>query len=131
MITSNTRVKISRAGGLSLTAACATISDTPQAMAEAANEPSFLDLANWGRLTGGSFLATERRLSQDVARLSGANANHARLVLARFYLANRFASEALALIHVVQTQDPSLQGDTQLSVMRAAADYMLGRTHDA
>ena len=126
-----TRVKISRPGGLSLTAAGATLSDTPQAMAEAASEPSFLDMANWGRLTGGSFLATERRLQQDVARLSGANANHARLVLARFYLANRFASEALGLIRVIQTQDPSLQGDAQLSVMRAAADYMLGRYRDA
>jgi hypothetical protein len=126
-----TRVKISRPGGLSLTAPGATISDTPEAMAEATSEPSFLDFANWGRLTGGSFLATERRLQQDVARLSGANANHARLVLARFYLANRFASEALGLIQVMQAQDPSLQGDTQLSVMRAAADTMLGRSKDA
>ena len=59
------------------------------------------------------------------------NANHARLVLARFYLANRFASEALGLISLIQAQDPALQGDTQLSIMRAAADYMLGRSRDA
>jgi len=126
-----TRVKISRPGGLTLTAPGATISDTPQAMAESVSEPSFLDFANWGRLSGGSFLATERNLQQDVARLSGANANHARLVLARFYLANRFASEALGLIQVMQSQDPTLQNDTQLSVMRAAADAMLGRYRDA
>ncbi len=126
-----TRVRIGRPGGLSLTTASATISDTPQAMAQAASEPSFLDFANWGRLSGGSFLATERRLEQDAARLSGANANHARLVLARFYLANHYASEAAGLIRVMQTQDPALQGDVQLSVMKAAADYMMGRYRDA
>jgi hypothetical protein len=126
-----TRVRIGRPGGLSLTTASATVSDTPQAMAQAASEPSFLDFANWGRLTGGSFLATERRLEQDVARLSGANANHARLTLARFYLANHFASEASGLIRIMQAQDPALQGDVQLSVMKAAADYMMGRYRDA
>ena len=127
-----TRIRISRPGGLSLTAPSATISnDSPQAMARTASEPGFLDFAAWGQLTGGSFLATERRLSQDVARLSGANANHARLILAHFYLANHFASEALGLIKVIQTQDPALQGDTQLTMMRAAADTMLGRTRDA
>jgi hypothetical protein len=126
-----TRVKVSRPGGLSLTQPSATLSDTPQAMAQAKSEPSFLDFANWGKLTGGSFLATERRLAQDVARLSGAKANQARLNLARFYLANHYAAEAAGLIKVIQTQDPSLQGDTQLTVMRAAADFMMGRHRDA
>ena len=85
-----TRVRISRPGGLALTPPQITIGDTPQAMAQAANEPSFVDFPAWGQLTGGSFLATERRLSQSVARLSGAKANKARLTLARFYLANHF-----------------------------------------
>ena len=109
-----TRIRISRPGGLSLTSPQAAIGDTPQAMAQTASEPSFIDFAGWGQMTGGSFLATERRLSQSVARLPTADANHARLVLARFYLANHFASEALGLINLMQAKDPSLQGDTQL-----------------
>jgi hypothetical protein len=99
-------------------------------MAQNQSEPGFIDFADWGRMTGGSFLATERRLQQDVARLPPEAANHARLVLARFYLANRYAPEALGLTSLIEAQDPSLKGDTQLTVMRAAADYMMGRTRD-
>jgi hypothetical protein len=126
-----TRVRISRPGGLSLTPPQTAIGDTPQAMAQAASEPSFIDFPGWGRMTSGSFLATERRLAQDVARLPGAKANKARLTLAHFYLANHFASEALGTISLMQAQDPALQGDIQLSIMRAAADYMMGRYRDA
>ena len=122
-----TRIRISRPGGLSLTPPQAVLGETPQAMAQAQNEPSFIDFAAWGQMTGGSFLATERRLGQSASRLPAGTANHARLVLARFYLANHFASEALGLINLIQAQDPSLAGDTQLAVMRAAADYMMGR----
>jgi hypothetical protein len=126
-----TRVRISRPGGLSLTPPQTAIGETPQAMAQAASEPSFIDFPGWGRETSGSFLATERRLAQTVARLAGAKANHARLALARFYLANHFASEALGLIDLIQAQDPALKGDTQLSIMRGSADYLMGRYRDA
>jgi hypothetical protein len=122
-----TRIRIARPGGLSLTPPQTASGQTPQQMAQVANEPSFIDFANWGQMTGGSFLATERRLGQSAARLPAATANHARLELARFYLANRFASEALGLINLIQAQDPSRNGDTQLAIMRASADYMMGR----
>ena len=96
-------------------------------MAQAANEPSFIDFANWGRMTGGSFLATQRKFEQSVAQMPANTANHARLDLARFYLADHFASEALGLINFIQAQDPSRNGDAQLTIMRASADYMMGR----
>ena len=126
-----TRVRISRPGGLALTPPQTAISDTPQAIAQSKSEPSFIDFAAWGQMTGGSFLATERRLAQDTARLPAAKAGKARLALARFYLANHFASEALGQINLIQAQDPALTGDTQLSIMRAAANFMMGRYRDA
>ena len=89
-------------GGLSLTPPQMPVAETPAALARGGDGPSFLDFAAWGPLTGGSFLATERRLSQSVARLPAAKANQARLNLARFYLANRFAAEALGLINLIQ-----------------------------
>jgi hypothetical protein len=107
------------------------VAETPAAMAAERSGPSFLDFATWGPLTGGSFLATERRLTEAAARLPTAQANRARLVLARFYLANRFAAESLGLINLIQTSDPALRGDVQLATMRAAADYMMGRYRDA
>jgi hypothetical protein len=58
-------------------------------------------------------------------------ANRARIALARFYLGNGFGAEALGLIELTQAGDPSLQGDLQLQTMRAAADFIMGRYHDA
>jgi hypothetical protein len=125
------RVSITRSGGLSLTPLLTPVEETPAALAAEKNGPNFLDFAAWGPLTGGSFLATERRLTQSVSHLPANRANQARLILARFYLANRFAAEALGLINLIQTSDPGLRGDTQLATMRAAADYMMGRYRDA
>ena len=126
-----TRVTITHPGGLALTPPTMPVADSPAAIAARGNGPSFLDFAAWGRLTGGSFLATERRLRAATARLKPADAVHARLVLARFYLANGFAAEALGLINLMQSEDPALQSDRQLLTMRAAANFMMGRYRDA
>ena len=124
------RIAITKTGGLTLTPPEMPVAETPSAMA-GHDGPAYLDFAHWGVITGGSFLATERRLAQSVSRLSAAKANQARLNLARFYLANRFAAEALGLIKLVEAADPALAGDTQLAVMRASANYMMGRYRDA
>src|SRR5690606_1923 len=86
---------------------------------------------NWSRPAAGSFLATQRQLTQAIARLPAAQAGTARLNLARFYLANQFAAETLGLIGLIQKNDPALAGDAQLATMRAAASYMMGRYRDA
>jgi hypothetical protein len=125
------RVAINRPGGLSITPPQLPAAQTPAALAHNGDGPAYLDFAAWAPLTGGSFLATERKLSQAVAHLPPAKANHARLMLARFYLANHFAAEALGLLNAIQAADPGLAGDTQIAVMRGAADYMSGRYRDA
>jgi hypothetical protein len=125
------RITITRPGGLALTPLTMPVEETPAALAAERNGPSFLDFTSWSPMSGGSFLATERRLAQAISRQPPAKANTARLVLARFYLANRFAAEALGLINLIQTSDPGLRGDTQLATMRAAANYMMGRYRDA
>jgi tetratricopeptide (TPR) repeat protein len=127
----NARLSITRPGGLSLTPPSMPSAETPAALASIDASPDFLDFAAWGPLTGGSFLATERRLIQSAARLEPAKATRARLTLARFYLANHFAAEATGWINLIQASDPGLRGDAQLTTMRAAADYMMGRYRDA
>jgi hypothetical protein len=126
-----TRVTITHPGGLALTPPTMPVADSPAALTAHGNGPSFLDFADWSKFQGGSFLATERRLRAATARLKLEDANHARLVLARFYLANNFASEALGLINLMQSLNPALQSDQQLQTMRAAANYMMGRYRDA
>jgi len=126
-----TRVTITHPGGLVLTPPTLPVADSPAAIAaHGANEPSFIDFAKWNALDG-SFLNTERRMRAATARVPADRANAARLVLARFYLANAFAAEALGVINLMQAQNPALQSDRQLQVMRAAANYMMGRYRDA
>jgi hypothetical protein len=126
-----TRVTITHKGGLSLTPPAMPVADSPAALARGGAGPCYLDFASWSRIQGDSFLSTERRLTADIARLKPEDANHARLKLARFYLANGFAAETLGLIHLMQAADPALQSDRQLLTMRAVADLQMGRFRDA
>lgn len=128
---SNSRVTIGEPGGLALTPAAAPATDSPADLARAGNGPSYLDFASWGKTVGGDFLTAQRKLRASTAAVPETEANRARLTLARFYLARGFAAEALGLINLMQTSDPGLSGNTQLQTMRAAADYMMGRYHDA
>ncbi len=124
------RVTIGRPGGLSLTPP-ALAASSPEALAANAGSPCFLDFAKWKAVTGGSFLATERRLRGATARLEFDAARRARLALAKFYLSNGFAAEALGIINFMQAVDPGLQSDMQLQTMKAAASYQMGRYRDA
>ena len=125
------RVSISRPYGLALTPPQMPVAQSPSALAHFGEGPSYLDFAEWGRQSGGSFLATERKLTQVGAQSNPQMKGAARLNLARFYLANGFAAEALGLLNLLQSGDPALAGDPQLLTMRAAAEYMMGRYRDA
>jgi hypothetical protein len=124
------RVTITRPGGLSLTPPAMPTATMADALGNGTT-PSFLDFAHWRAITGGSFLATERRLRAATVRLDRDHANRGRLQLARFFLANRFAAEALGVINQMQAVDPGLAGDLQLQTMKAAASLQMGRYRDA
>jgi hypothetical protein len=131
MRVTQSRVTLSRPNGLQLTAPSLATADSPAALASTSDGPCFLDLTAWGHAAGGNFLDAQRRLRKTLAAMNPDEANRARIALARFYLGNGFGAEALGLIELTQTNDPSLQGDLQLQTMRAAADFMMGRYHDA
>lgn len=125
------RVTISRPSGMLLTPPQMPVAQSPSAMARFGEGPSYLNFAKWGVASAGSFLATERSLIQAASRVAPTKAGVQRLNLARFYLANGFAAEALGAIKMLQINDPGLMGDAQLVTMRAAAAYMMGRYRDA
>ena len=116
---------ITRPGGLALTPPTMPLASSPRRWLRGGDGPCFLDFADWKKVTGGSFLATERRLRAATARLKPEDANHARLALARFYLANGFAAEALGLI------EPDAVDRSRAAERHAAADHARGRRlHD-
>ena len=125
------RVSISRPYGLALTPPQMPVAQSPSALAHSGEGPAYLDFAHWGQASGGSFLATERKLTQIAAHASISKVSAARLTLARFYLSNGFAAETLGLLNILQAGDPALTGDIQLVTMKAAAEYMMGRYREA
>ncbi len=127
----DSRVTITSAAGLDVTPAALPQAETPAALARNGDGPAYLNFEAWAKASGGDFLAAQSRLRAAIASLKADEANSARLTLARFYLANGFAAEALGLVNLIQASDPALQSDAQLLTMRAAADYMMGRYLDA
>jgi len=128
----HSRLTITRAGGLALTAPSAPYGNSPGAIAAAGRgSATFIDFANWAKPGNGSFLLTQRQLVSAAAQLNSISANPARLTLARFYVANEFGAEALGVIGLIQGHDPGLQSDRQLLILRAASNYMMGRYRDA
>lgn len=125
------RVTIERKGGLALTPPQMPVAQSPTALAHPGEGPSFLDFRAWAKPKDGSFLASERGMMQAIAKMKPGQAGQARLTLARYYLANGFATEAMGLLNLVQQHDPALKGDAQLTTMHAAANYLMGRYRDA
>ncbi len=127
----DSRITITSATGLDVTPASLPQAETPAALARNGDGPAYLNFEAWAKASGGDFLAAQARLRAAIASLKADEANSARLTLARFYLANGFAAEALGLVNLIQASDPALQSDAQLLTMRAAADYIMGRYLDA
>jgi tetratricopeptide (TPR) repeat protein len=127
----DSRVRITKPDGLTLTASQSPQAQSLSALARNRGGPCYIDFAGWSHPVNGRFLKEERTLRDNAARLDPDKANPARLTLARFYIANEFAAEALGLVNVIQASDPSLQDDMQLQTIRAAADYMMARYRDA
>jgi len=125
------RIRIGRPNGLVLDANTQIAAKSPADLARPGDGPTFIDFEKWAKAPGKGFLDSERRLRAMITRQKPQDVNHARLVLARFYVANQFAAEALGLVDLMQATDPTLQGNPQLQVIRAASDYMMGRYNAA
>jgi len=127
----DSQVAITRAGGLGLTPEAPVQADNPAALAHGDNGPSFIDFPGWSKDKNGNLLAAQRKLEHAIAAQKPDEANPARIALARFYLANGFAAEALGLIDLVQAANPALDNDVALQTMKGAAETMMARYRDA
>ena len=125
------RVQIARPGGLTLTPAQLPAAESPAALTRNGDGPSYIDFAAWSHPLKGDFLQEQRILRDNAANLVPDKATPARLTLARFFIANGFGAEALGLVNLMQSSDPTLQNDRQLDTIRAAADFMMARYRDS
>jgi hypothetical protein len=127
---SNGTVRFTRPQGLALSAGSGAAPEPAVRVAVSNEGPSFIDFAQWGR-PGGDVLATIRALRAAVARLPESESAKARLQLARYLLANELAPEALGEIRLLQADDPRLESDPALQLMKGAAQFMMARYSDA
>jgi hypothetical protein len=125
------RVSISRPGGLALTPLAVPIPSTPAALIEAGIGPAFIDFARWSKGPTSSLVASEQMLRARAASADSRKAFQGRLALSRFYIAHGFGAEALGLVRLMQANDPGLQSERQIQIIRAAAEYMMGRYREA
>ncbi len=125
------RVSITQATGLTLTPPANPVPGSPSAFARNSDTAGFIDFAHWGQVPTDKLLHAQQALRQRAASATPADAFQGRVALARFDLVNGFGAEALGLVHLMEANDPSLQTNPQIRILRAAADYMMGRYSDA
>jgi hypothetical protein len=124
-------VTVSRPKGLALSSASGANIEPVVELLSSKQGPAFIDFSQWGQADNNDILVAARNLRGAVARLPESEGNKARLRLARYLLAHRFAPEALGEIQLIQAADAKLASDPGLSAMKGAAQYMMGRYGDA
>lgn len=119
------RVTFSRPGGLSL-------SPTTQAEEQIASTFRSLtfDPQTWGFDRQAPFVQRQSELMRLAATAPEAKRKQARLNLARFYLARDMAAEAKGVIDVALAEQRD-STDVTGSILRAVADVMMDRPHEA
>src|SRR5258706_3566963 len=113
------RVSISRPAGLSLTPPQMPVAQTPSALAHFGDGPSYMNFAEWGQASGGSFLATERKLMRAVAGANSPKSGAARVKLARVFFCHGFSRGTPGLLNPMAAPDPAPAGDPPLAPLAA------------
>lgn len=93
----------------------------------AAPRPLLLDFAGWRRGPIGRYNEIRQSLLSDIADATVATRNQARLELARFYLAHRFAADSQAALAGILDREPEVANNPSIRAMRGAINYLLGR----
>lgn len=88
------------------------------------------DLAQYYAPTS-EFLAAKREMETEVSSAPANRRTPARLELAKFFFANAYAPETLAVLRVALDDIPLLEDDPSVRVMRGGSQYLLGRYDEA
>jgi len=127
------QVEVAMPGGLYLTppppAPETTSGETAAADADAPQPTGPLDISKWMRGGNDSFVADRRKLLQRLALLRPNDRNLQRLEIARHYLANGFAPEALGELRLLAAADPAMVETPAFRAARGAANFLA--RHDA
>lgn len=90
-----------------------------------------LHFVSWTGGRNAEFSARKKKLQSLLARAPAAGRNVARWELAKFYIGNGLASEALAMVTLIEKDDPGAAIDPQFRAVRGVANLLLGRLEPA
>ncbi|WEK05554.1 MAG: hypothetical protein P0Y65_04670 [Candidatus Devosia phytovorans] len=125
----NTLAVLSTPGGLTVSA-----SDMPRTLGAAVAESlrgSFVDIEALEERDYGALTGHVEELSAKAASAEGRARDTARLDLAQYYVANRFAHEALGVLSVMEADLKSEDLTRKMRLTRAIADTLASRPRDA
>jgi tetratricopeptide (TPR) repeat protein len=120
---------MSTSGGLTVSAI-----DTPRTLGNGVTESlrgSYVDLAGLEEKDYGAFAAHIEDLLAKAAGGEGRERDIARLDLAQYYVANRFAHEALGVLEVLETELKAEDLTRKVRITRAIAETLASRPTDA
>ncbi|MEZ2410600.1 flagellar biosynthesis regulator FlbT [Bosea sp. OAE752] len=126
-------VRIGRAGGLTVSLDLSG-QDGTQAAAQSDQPPPappLLDPERWAKLRLGSPQEQARALIQDAAGASRSHKSEARLALARFYLANHLAPEALGPLDALMRDDQPMRANREALFLKGVAAAQMHRNPEA
>jgi len=90
-----------------------------------------LALERWRDLPLQDFTGERQALQRAVAEAEEENRNRARMNLAKFYFANRYAPEALGVLRSVEREQPEAVEEADFRLLRGGANLMLDRLPEA
>lgn len=127
-------VEVSMPGGLYLTRTLPPAAEGNAPVESAAAEVSGgppLDIARWARGGLDKFVPEHQKLMARMTNVKPDERNAQRLEIARHYLANGMAAEAMGVLRLIAATDPAMTEKAEFRGLRGVANFMMRRDTEA
>jgi hypothetical protein len=126
-------VEVSMPGGLYLTRTLPTATEggTPETASAETSEGGPLDISRWNRGGMDKFVPEHQKLMARMGYVKPEEKNAQRLEVARHYLANGMAAEALGVLRLIAATDPTMVDKAEFRGPRGVASLLMLRDSEA
>ncbi len=125
-------VEVTSPGRLQISAVTAqTQADAKLGRSQMRQLTRVLDLRKWRKRDLTTFIEEKRELATAIAKAKPSRREKARIELARFYFANRFAAETLAVLRRMAGQRPEIRDTAEFRALRGASKVLMGHFVEA
>ncbi len=90
-----------------------------------------MDFTKWAREEVNDFLERRRSLETVISKSGGISKEKARMNLAKFYVANAYAAEALGVLQSVAKDRKGIKNDPEFRALHGSANFLMARFSEA